>query len=92
MAKEGTIIRNVTPTNLYKISDEYNLIVIEDNEGELHNLVFSNAEILKARAKGLKHSHKVPEYRLNLLDCTEIFIVSTLVSLAVGILTGYFLW
>ena len=53
---------------------------------------FSNAEILKARAKGLKHSHKVPEYRLNLLDCTEIFIVSTLVSLAVGILTGYFLW
>jgi len=85
------MIKNVTPTKLYKISDEHNLVIIEDGEGELHNLVFSNSEILKARLRGSKYSHKVPEYRLNLLDCTEVFVVSTFVSLVVGILTGYFL-
>ncbi len=86
------MIKNVTPTKMYKISDEYNLIVIEDSEGELHNLVFSNSEILKGRLRGSKYSDKVPEYRLKLLDCTEVFVVSTFVSLVVGILTGYFLW
>ena len=85
------MIKNVTPTKLYKINDEHNLVIIEDGEGELHNLVFSNSEILKARLRGSKYSHKVPEYRLNLLDCTEVFVVSTFVALVVGILTGYFL-
>lgn len=86
------MIKNVSPTKLYGISDNYNLVVIEDGEGELHNLVFSNSEILKGRVRGSKYSHKVPEYRLNFLDCTEVFVVSTFVSLTVGILTGYFLW
>ena len=85
------MIKNVTPTKLYKVSDEHNLVVIEDSEGELHDLVFSNSEILKARLRGSKYSHKVPEYRLKLLDCTGVFVVSTFVSLIVGILTGWFM-
>jgi|TARA_R100000482_G_C5101109_1_gene135653 hypothetical protein len=85
------MIKNVSPTKLYGISDNYNLVVIEDSEGELHNLVFSNSEILKGRLRGSRYSHKVPEYRLKFLDCTEVFVVSTLVSLVVGILTGWFL-
>ena len=92
MAKEGTIIRNVTPTKLYKISDKYNLIVIEDRDGELHDLVFSNEEILKGRLRGSRQSHRVPKYKLKFFHCTEVFVASTLVSLVVGILTGYFLW
>ncbi len=85
------MIKNVTPTKLYKVSDEHNLVVIEDSEGELHDLVFSNSEILKGRLRGSKYSHKVPEYRLKLLDCTGVFVVSTFVSLIVGILTGWFM-
>tara|TARA_B100000287_G_scaffold325997_1_gene310237 strand:- start:59 stop:322 length:264 start_codon:yes stop_codon:yes gene_type:complete len=85
------MIKNVSPTKLYGISDNYNLVVIEDSEGELHNLVFSNSEILKGRLRGSKYSHKVPKYRLKILDCTEVFVVSSLVSLIVGILTGCFL-
>tara|TARA_R100001591_G_scaffold113247_1_gene126302 strand:- start:166 stop:429 length:264 start_codon:yes stop_codon:yes gene_type:complete len=85
------MIKNVTPTKLYKINNEHNLIVIEDSEGELHNLVFSNSEILKGRLRGSRYSNKVPEYRLKLFDCTEVFIASTLVSFVIGILTGWFL-
>lgn len=84
------MITNVTPTKLYGISDNYNLIVVEDGDGDLHNLVFSNSEILKSRIRGARYSHKVPEYKLKFLDCTEVFVVSTFVSLVVGILTGYF--
>tara|TARA_Y100001937_G_scaffold74240_1_gene101067 strand:+ start:973 stop:1236 length:264 start_codon:yes stop_codon:yes gene_type:complete len=85
------MIKNVTPTKLYKINNEHNLIVIEDSEGELHNLVFSNSEILKARLRGSRYSNKVPEYRLKFLDCTEVFVMSSLVCFIVGILTGWFL-
>lgn len=85
------MIKNVSPTKLYGISDNYNLIVIEDSEGELHNLVFSNSEILKSRLRGSRYSRKVPKYRLKFLDCTEVFVVSSLVSFVVGILTGWFL-
>jgi hypothetical protein len=85
------VITNVSPTKLYGISDNYNLVVVEDGDGELHNLVFSNSEILKSRLRGSRYSHKVPKYKLKFLDCTEVFVVSTLVSLVVGILTGCFL-
>tara|TARA_Y100001972_G_C7509336_1_gene257454 strand:- start:312 stop:575 length:264 start_codon:yes stop_codon:yes gene_type:complete len=85
------MIKNVTPTKLYKINDRYNLVVIEDSDGELHSLIFSNEEILRARLRGSRYSHRVPEYRLKLLDCTEVFVVSTLVSLIIGGLTGWFL-
>ena len=85
------MIKNVSPTKLYKISDKYNLVVIEDGDGELHNLIFSNEEILKGRLRGSRQSHRVPKYNLKFLDCTEVFIVCTLVSLVVGILTGWFL-
>jgi len=85
------MIKNVSPTKLYGISDNYNLVVIEDKEGELHNLVFSNSEILRGRIRGSRYSHRVPEYRLKFFHCTEVFVVSSLVSLVVGILTGWFL-
>ena len=85
------MIKNVSPTKLYGISDNYNLVVIEDSEGELHNLVFSNSEILKGRLRGSRYSHRVPKYRLKILDCTEVFVVSTLVSLGIGVLAGCFL-
>lgn len=86
------MIKNVTPTKLYGISDRYNLVVIEDKDGELHNLVFSNSEILKSRIRGAKYSDKIPKYTLKFSHCTEVFVLSTFVSLIVGILTGYFLW
>ncbi len=85
------MIKNVTPTKLYGISDRYNLVVIEDSDGELHNLVFSNEEILKGRLRGSRYSRRVPEYRLKFFHCTEVFVISTIVSLAVGISTGWFL-
>jgi hypothetical protein len=85
------MIEDVTPTKLYGISDRYNLIVIEDSDGELHNLVFSNSEILRGRIRGSKHSRKVPNYRLKFFHCTEVFVICTFVSLIIGILTGYFI-
>ena len=85
------MIKNVTPTKLYGISDRYNLVVIEDSDGELHDLVFSNEEILRGRLRGSRYSRRVPKYRLKLLDCTEVFVISTLVSLVIGGLTGWFL-
>ena len=85
------MIKNVTPAKLYGISDRHNLVVIEDGDGELHNLVFSNEEILRGRLRGSRYSSRVPKYRLKLLDCTEVFVVSTLVSLVIGGLTGWFL-
>ena len=85
------MIKNVTPTKLYGISDRYNLVVVEDRDGELHNLVFSNSEILKGRIRGAKYSDKIPKYRLKFSHCAEVFILSTFVSLLLGILTGLFI-
>lgn len=85
------MIKDVTPTKLYKISDDHTLVAVEDRDGELHNLVFSNREILKGRFRGVKYSYKIPEYKLKVCCCTEVFVISGAVSLVVGILTGWFL-
>jgi|14BtaG_2_1085337.scaffolds.fasta_scaffold00185_28 hypothetical protein len=69
----------------------YSLVVIEDDEGELHNLVFSNKEILDSWTKGLKYSHRIPRYTLKLCCGTEIFIICMLASLILGVLAGWFL-
>lgn len=85
------MIKDVTPAKLYKISNNHTLIVIEDRDGELHDLVFSDREILKGRFRGVRYSHEIPEYKLKVCCCTEVFVISSVVSLIVGILTGWFL-
>ena len=86
------MITNVSPTKVYNINDRYNLVVIEDSDGDLHNLVFSNSEILKARSRGINNSHKMPQYTLRLCCGTSNYVMSIFLAVAVGMLAGYFTW
>lgn len=84
------MIRDVTPAKLYKINDKHSLIVIEDRDGELHNLIFSNREVLKGRFRGARDKDRTPEYRLKSYYGVENIVTCALVSLGLGILIGYF--
>jgi len=84
------MIHDVTPTKLYKVNDKYNLIIIEDRDGELHNLIFSNREVLKGKFRGAIGKSKAPKYKLKLYCGVENIVRCAIVSLAVGILIGYF--
>jgi len=83
------MIKDVTPAKLYKINDKYNLIVVDDRDGEVHNLVFSNREILKSRLRGVRDSRRIPEYKIKVYFCTEVFLSCTVISLLTGFIIGY---
>ena len=85
------MIKDVTPAKLYKINDKYNLIVVDDRDGEVHNLIFSNREILKGRFRGVRYSGKIPEYNLKVYFCTAVFLSCSFISLILGFLIGYFI-
>lgn len=85
------MIKDVTPAKLYKINDKYNLIVVDDRDGEVHNLVFSNREILKSRFRGVRGSSIIPEYKIKVYFCTEVFLFCTTISLLTGFIIGYLL-
>jgi len=84
------MIHDVTPAKLYKINDNRNLIVVEDRDGELHNLIFSNREVLKGRFRGARDKDRTPKYKLKSYYGVENIIACALASLGLGILIGYF--
>ncbi len=84
------MIKNVTPAKLHKINDKHILIVIEDRDGELHNLIFSSREVLKGRFRGARDKDRTPKYRLKSYYGVENIVACALISLWLGILIGYF--
>lgn len=84
------MIHDVTPAKLYKINHNRNLIVVEDRDGELHNLIFSNREVLKGRFRGARDKDRTPKYKLKSYYGVENIIACALASLGLGILIGYF--
>lgn len=83
------MIKDVTPAKLYKIDDKHSLIVVDDRDGEVHNLVFSNREILKGRFRGVRDSRRIPKYKIKVYFCTEVFLFCTVISLLTGFIIGY---
>lgn len=94
------MIHGITPTKIYPVENKkrhkaanksYNMIVVEDDDGELQHLLFSDTDVLRGLERAKQNKEDIPEYTLRLCCGTITYILSLFVSLGVGIAAGYFL-
>lgn len=94
------MITDVTPTKIYRLKNEgkdnlssknYNMIVIEDCDGDIQHLLLSDHNILKCIDRAKQCSDRIPKYTLRLCCGTTGYFISLFLSLVVGVATGYFL-
>jgi hypothetical protein len=94
------MIHGVTPTKIYPVINKdrhkaanrsYNMIVIEDADGDLQHLLLSDTDLLRCAERAKQNKEDIPKYTLRLCCGTSGYILSCFVSLMFGGFLGYFL-
>ena len=89
----------VQPGRFYKVknvskkssaNDHYNMIVVDNNLGELEELLFTDSDLMKAVVRRKKNKEDIPPYRVK-NNSTGIYQLMFFASSIVGIVIGYFI-
>ena len=89
----------VQPGRFYKVknvskkssaNDHYNMIVVDNNLGELEELLFTDSDLMKAVVRRRKNKEDIPPYRVKINSGGFIYTLSLLMVAFVGGVIGYF--
>ena len=89
----------VQPGRFYKVenkskkssaNDHYNMVVVENNLGELEELLFTDSDLMKAVVRRRKNKEDIPPYRVKVNSGGFIYTLSLLMVAFVGGVIGYF--
>lgn len=95
-------ISNVTPTMVYTVQnknkktsspDTYNLIVVEDRGGKVYELLFTEADLVKARIRAKSNAEDIPDMEFKKCDPGISLIIAAgymAIGIASGVLFGVF--
>lgn len=90
----------VQPGRFYKVknvskkssaNDHYNMVVVENNLGELEELLFTDSDLMKAVVRRRKNKEDIPPYRVKVNSGGFIYTLSLLMVAFVGGVIGYFI-
>ena len=90
----------VQPGRFYKVknvskkssaNDHYNMIVVDNNLGELEELLFTDSDLMKAVVRRRKNKEDIPPYRVKINSGGFIYTLSLLMVAFVGGVIGYFI-
>ena len=90
----------VQPGRFYKVknvskkssaNDHYNMVVVENNLGELEELLFTDSDLMKAVVRRRKNKEDIPPYRVKVNNGGFIYPFSLLMMTLVGGVIGYFI-
>ena len=90
----------VQPGRFYKVknvskkssaNDHYNMVVVENNLGELEELLFTDSDLMKAVVRRRKNKEDIPPYRVKVNSGGFIYPFSLLTVALVGGVIGYFI-
>lgn len=90
----------VQPGRFYKVenkskkssaNDHYNMVVVENNLGELEELLFTDSDLMKAVVRRRKNKEDIPPYRVKVSNGGFIYPFSLLMMTLVGGIIGYFI-
>jgi hypothetical protein len=90
----------VQPGRFYKVknvskkssaNDHYNMIVVDNNLGELEELLFTDSDLMKAVVRRRKNKEDIPPYRVKVNNGGFIYPFSLLMMTLVGGVIGYFI-
>lgn len=72
-------------------SDHYNMIVVENNEGDIEELLFTDSDLVKATVRRKKNIEDIPRYSIAAPEGGIIYVIGlTTVGIVSG-LVGYFI-
>jgi hypothetical protein len=72
-------------------SDHYNMIVVENNEGGVEELLFTDSDLVKATVRRKKNTEDIPRYSIVAPEGGIIYVIGlTTVGIVSG-LVGYFI-
>jgi len=90
----------VQPGRFYKVknvskkssaNDHYNMIVVDNNLGELEELLFTDSDLMKAVVRRRKNKEDIPPYRVKVNNGGFIYPFSLLMMTLIGGVIGYFI-
>ena len=90
----------VQPGRFYKVknvskkssaNDHYNMIVVDNNLGELEELLFTDSDLMKAVVRRRKNKEDIPPYRVKVDNGGFIYPLSLLIMTLIGGMIGYFI-
>lgn len=90
----------VQPGRFYKVenkskkssaNDHYNMIVVDNNLGELEELLFTDSDLMKAVVRRRKNKEDIPPYRVKVNNGGFIYPSSLLMVALLGGVIGYFI-
>ena len=90
----------VQPGRFYKVknvskkssaNDHYNMVVVENNLGELEELLFTDSDLMKAVVRRRKNKEDIPPYRVKINNGGFTYPFSLLMMTLIGGVIGYFI-
>ena len=89
----------VQPGRFYKVknvskkssaNDHYNMIVVDNNLGEVEELLFTDSDLMKAVVRRRNNKEDIPPYRIK-TNSTLIYQFMFFISSIIGGLIGYYI-
>ena len=71
-------------------NEHYNMVVVENNEGDLEELLFTDSDLMKAVVRRKKNKEDIPPYRVKVDNGGFIYPLSLLLVALMGGVVGYF--
>jgi hypothetical protein len=90
----------VQPGRFYKVknvskkssaNDHYNMVVVENNLGELEELLFTDSDLMKAVVRRRKNKEDIPPYTVKVDNGGLIYPLSLLMIALLGGIVGYYI-
>lgn len=98
LVRSGNImLKNIKTSKFYRIKKEvvenstirhYNMLVVEDSDGKLHELLFTDLDLEKSLIRSRCHKKIIPNYTLEYGSCIPNLVVVLICFLC--LLLGYF--
>jgi len=67
------------------------MIVVEDNEGEIQELLFTDSDLVKATIRRRKNGEDIPCYKLAVAEAGFVYVIGLTMFGVVGSFIGYFI-
>ena len=88
--KPGKFYRAKNKDKKSSANDHYNMIVVEDSQGDIQELLFTDSDLTKAVIRGRKNKEDIPPYGIFLENGGLAYTVGLLITTAIGFTVGYF--
>ena len=87
----GKFYRIKNSNKQFSANDHYNMIVVENNEGDIEELLFTDSDLVKATVRRKKNNEDIPRYQVTVSEKGFTYVIGlTLVGIVSG-LVGYFI-